>query len=55
MSRQLLLDDSVRNVTTLETALQLFQTVGMPAKNLSFHTRKNYQYDLLTAASISNT
>jgi integrase/recombinase XerD len=46
MSRQFLFDDSVRNVTTLATALQLFATVGMPAKNLSFHTRKNYQHDL---------
>jgi integrase/recombinase XerD len=36
----------MRQITTVEEAIQLFQTVGMPAKNLSSHTRKNYLHDL---------
>jgi integrase/recombinase XerD len=36
----------MRNITTLTGAIQLFSTVGMPAKNLSRHTRKNYLHDL---------
>jgi site-specific recombinase XerD len=36
----------MRNITTVEEAIRLFATTGMPAKNLSSHTRKNYLYDL---------
>ncbi len=46
MDTQLLLDNTMRRITTLEEAIQLFHTVGMPAKNLSLHTRKNYLHDL---------
>jgi integrase/recombinase XerD len=33
-------------IATLQQAIQLFATTGMPAKNLSAHTRKNYLHDL---------
>ncbi len=46
MDNQLLLDDRMRNITTVAAAIQLFATVGMPAKNLSRHTRINYLHDL---------
>jgi integrase/recombinase XerD len=40
------LDDRMRNIQTLAAAIQLFATVGMPAKNLSKHTRINYLHDV---------
>src|SRR3712207_3159737 len=43
---QLPLDDRMRNSTTVAAAIQLFATVGMPAKNLSRHTRINYLHDV---------
>jgi site-specific recombinase XerD len=33
-------------IETLQQAIRLFATTGMPAKNLSSHTRKNYLHDL---------
>jgi site-specific recombinase XerD len=47
---QLPLDDKMRNITTVSAAIQLFETVGMPAKNLSRHTRINYLHDLTDLA-----
>jgi site-specific recombinase XerD len=35
------------DITTLEQAIDLFVTDGMPARNLSPQTRKNYRHDLL--------
>ena len=32
--------------TTLDDALRLFETIGMPARNLSARTRKEYRTDL---------
>src|SRR3712207_5999476 len=46
MNTQLLLDDRMRNITTVAAAIQLFATVGMPARNLSRHTRINYLHDV---------
>src|SRR3712207_3064965 len=43
---QLPLDDRMRTITTVAAAIQLFATVGMPAKNLSRHTRINYLHDV---------
>jgi integrase/recombinase XerD len=43
---QLPLDDRMRTITTVSEAITLFETVGMPAKNLSRHTRINYLHDL---------
>jgi integrase/recombinase XerD len=43
---QLPLDDRMRTITTVTAAIQLFATVGMPAKNLSRHTRINYLHDV---------
>ena len=43
------LQSSVENsgtVTTLEQALALFETVGMPARNLPARTRREYRNDL---------
>lgn len=38
--------EEVGQVETMEAAVALFQTVGMPAKNLSARTRKEYVNDL---------
>jgi site-specific recombinase XerD len=46
MSIQLPLGATV-NVETLEQAIDLFVTDGMPARNLSPQTRKNYRHDLI--------
>src|SRR5262245_6461033 len=46
MSTQLPLGATVK-IETLEQAIDLFVTDGMPARNLAPQTRKNYRHDLL--------
>jgi len=49
MTRQLYLEEVIGDIGTVETlqqGLRLFQTVGMPARNLSARTRVEYTNDL---------